>query len=1279
MQIPRRIRQKLVTFIILFLLPISTISTLNFRNSKAISIRELDTFKKNQDIIFQSFNQDVDSSFMEPKSKLSSFFSLSNKIDSKLIEISNNLPLSTEVKIIVYFQDHISKNNRIELLKTWFPKVKIGYNYDILPCTSIEVENQYLAHVIHNIENFRSIRFLSQDHRTNLASSRFQNLFSDNSKWNAPFSDENWWLDAIGMSNVNYTGKGIKLAIMDTGISVHPDFFEDGNPSQSRIFASKNFTYERAVSIEDYTYDCYGHGTHCAGIAGGNGITSNGKFRGVAPEVEFINAKISNSSGTIEESDVVAAIEWCMEIGVQIISMSFGLNIPEVWNVETLAIQKAVESGIVVVTSAGNSGPNFYTAGTPGTGLYSISVGATDINNHVASFSSVGPSFSNQIGPDICAPGVNIISTDSLDSILSLDYTYANPLINSKNKFGYIPLSGTSMACPMVAGAVAILLEAFPESTPESIRNALIKGSSVIERPSPEGYGAAQGAGLINVSKSLDYLGNIKKQADSVNNQVLLFPRQIPYAPFDLLRFPGDYQGMNFSIYSGSECHISIELPNLVGIEFNTPENEFSLDYHGIISFPLEIHIKNSAVAGNRLGTVNITDRISNRILDSVLINISIAIPKQKIYFESFHGLNDLYPSESPIYSQIQLYNMMYDLSHQNYSISYKMQNWTSGYFSSSDAEILSPRSLADIDLLILQTPILAYSEFERTTIVNFFNRGGSILFLGTKSNKMCIDSINSLFSALNSGISITEKNIFNFRDYSIGASVQPYVVSNLDQQHSIFSNIDSFKFLFGNSFETSGNAEALASIDGKCVVSCYDSTENGKGKIVAFGDYHTFGNSYYNDPTYYSNHSKLLLNLVDYLMPLDPIEISHDFERQNTTENYLNISINVFNNNINEFEDEFIPGESINTTIIYGNGTESPLSNQIEKIDNHFNLNLFLENEATSQEALRIVTKIAKNSEIFQDSFEFYYYPYQIQGYSNITDDNVEINRSIESTPALYVNSPSNNQLESYISIYSDSYLASNRLSELKGRVSIHDLSDFFYKIQINSSEITTGGEGYAYCFTQDNSSTQCIDFSPDRFLFSVQNYIPEIDFGKSLFSNVKFSTTQSGGSIYPISAKLGTPYSLTVFTEEKVSFEDSNEDLTVVASIVPILVYNGFINLLNPQEFPTLNFEYNSEDNSHRSVFSFPESLNYSRAGNIRDQSLQTDMNNYFTLLWITVRDSDGGSSSEFLLFYLYYDIPNLNNFLPIIIVLALLGVSIIIINYKSHIFKKNQTMKF
>ena len=402
--------------------------------------------------------------------------------------------------ILITFTSNISKLNRLEFISNYAPTAQILYNYDIIPSLSLRIAGIELKTLINHIKTLHQIQYISKIHQKKIENNNFPL-----NNWSYSFSLENWWINTIGADKVPFTGKGVKLAIMDTGITVHPDFFSNGDPKQPRIIKSRNFTYEDNILIDNYTYDDYGHGTHCAGIAAGSGTISNGKYRGVATDALLINAKISNSSGYIREDNVIAAIEWCMQEDVDIISMSFGGLSPEVWTPENMAIKEAVKQGIVVITAAGNNGPNFFSSGSPATSLHSISVGATDINNHSIYFSSIGPTSENHLIPDICAPGVYIISAESKNSLLGYKNRFKNNYIDSDKNFAYIPLSGTSMSCPMVAGAVALLLEAYPNSSPESIRNALIIGASAIERPSPEGYGVAQGAGLLNILGSLKY------------------------------------------------------------------------------------------------------------------------------------------------------------------------------------------------------------------------------------------------------------------------------------------------------------------------------------------------------------------------------------------------------------------------------------------------------------------------------------------------------------------------------------------------------------------------------------------------------------------------------------------------------------------------------------------------------------------------------------------------------------------------------------------------------
>ncbi len=137
---------------------------------------------------------------------------------------------------------------------------------------------------------------------------------------------------------------------MDTGISVHPDFFVNDNPQDSRIVLSQNFASDNGVIDPNYKYDDYGHGTHVAGIAGGDGYLSNGQYTGVAPGVELVDARIFNSSAESTDEWELSALEWCEMNHVNIISMSFGDGVNNVWNLENIAIDNAVNDGIIVVS-----------------------------------------------------------------------------------------------------------------------------------------------------------------------------------------------------------------------------------------------------------------------------------------------------------------------------------------------------------------------------------------------------------------------------------------------------------------------------------------------------------------------------------------------------------------------------------------------------------------------------------------------------------------------------------------------------------------------------------------------------------------------------------------------------------------------------------------------------------------------------------------------------------------------------------------------------------------
>ncbi len=234
-----------------------------------------------------------------------------------------------------------------------------------------------------------------------------------------------WGVDRIDAEIVhadNNKGTGVKVAIIDSGIDKdHPDI-------EANIKGGVNFvsTPPWRPADPDKWDDDNGHGTHCAGIVAA--VDNEEGVIGVAPEADLYGVKVLDRTGSGYVSDVIAGIEWSIAKGMQVISMSLGGGYSE--GMET-ACYNAYEAGIVVVASAGNSGPDDDTVGYPAKYDSVIAVSATDDTNTIASFSSRG------LEVELAAPGVDILST------------YPG---------GYAIGSGTSMACPHVVGTAALVI-----------------------------------------------------------------------------------------------------------------------------------------------------------------------------------------------------------------------------------------------------------------------------------------------------------------------------------------------------------------------------------------------------------------------------------------------------------------------------------------------------------------------------------------------------------------------------------------------------------------------------------------------------------------------------------------------------------------------------------------------------------------------------------------------------------------------------------------------------
>ncbi|KKL27887.1 hypothetical protein LCGC14_2380660, partial [marine sediment metagenome] len=394
------------------------------------------------------------------------------------------------------------------------------------------------------------------------------------------------------------------------------------------------------------------------------------------------------------------------------------------------------------------------------------------------------------------------------------------------------------------------------------------------------------GAGIINVSASLNYLNSLSVD---YNDTAKVFPDILPVKPYDLLHFPGDHQKFNLTVISGKSNIYDIEVPNNiqgVSIKFNNLTLSFSDS--GIEFRELEIKIMENAIPGPRDIQINLTETLGEEIYDVINITLDIRLPEHRVLMESFHGLNDWFPAIS--FYQMGFYDAMSDISDLNISIDYGMEYWTPEYNRDTDNSILTEERLSRYDIVILQAPILPYSPLEIRNMKNYFENGGSFLFLGTRYQDMVVENINHLFSQLGLDTQINEENIMNENWLGIGARISSQSVSELNNSE-IFQNVSKFLWSYGNSFTISGNATSIATIENKSIASIYDGSLQEKGRFLAFGDLHWIFDDF-RASTYSQDHFTLLKNSLDFLLPNDDVSIEMDLGLEQTSNSQINISI---------------------------------------------------------------------------------------------------------------------------------------------------------------------------------------------------------------------------------------------------------------------------------------------------------------------------------------------------------------------------------------------------
>lgn len=381
---------------------------------------------------------------------------INRKIDTELKKIMTLENINREVKCLIYVLGFNSNLKRIEE-----SGVKIEQKFPFINAVSARVP----VGLINKLSMQNYIEYISSQ-------SKVEALMHIARK-------------VLKVSESSYSGNEIGVAYIDTGIAPHPDF---------KLIKNRIIKFVDLINEKEYPYDDNGHGTFVAGVGSGNGVLSGGKYKGIATNSNIISIKALDKHGEANATKILEAMQWVydnhLDYNIKVVCMSFGSE-PLGYNDPIMKGAEALwKKGIVIVSAAGNSGPEYQTIKSPGISPRIITVGGMNDNRfddeykeeffEIANFSSRGPAF-NKFKPDIVAPSVDINSCS--------------------NKDGYTKLSGTSVATPMIAGLCALAFEKNKYLRPDQIKRALLACcNGITYNRNLEGYG------LPNLEKFLKYI-----------------------------------------------------------------------------------------------------------------------------------------------------------------------------------------------------------------------------------------------------------------------------------------------------------------------------------------------------------------------------------------------------------------------------------------------------------------------------------------------------------------------------------------------------------------------------------------------------------------------------------------------------------------------------------------------------------------------------------------------------------------------------------------------------
>ena len=434
-----------------------------------------------------------------------------------LISISVNSTTNTQTQS--YTESYIISSADYPLLKEKVKALNLvpSHQLAIINAVAVELNQEQLAQLQQTL-NFT----ITKNHKVELSGGRAWGK----RKWQ-PKATVPLYIEADSAHAMRNFGDNVTIGFLDTGLD-QLQGTSKGLGLSTDLYGRDKFwgTYDAINNeLSNYSNEENGHGTHVASVAGNADYDVYGNVYGVAPNAALVGIKAFDAEGKATYADVIRGIDWALqvkdEINLRVLNMSFsGPARSYYWEDPlNLAVMKAWQAGIVVVASAGNSGPTPMTIGVPGNVPYIITVGAMTDNytesdasdDKLATFSAAGPTFEGFVKPEIVAPGGHLSGLMAFDTQIAQEH----PEFHDGGR--YFEMSGTSQAAAVVSGVVALMLSQEPTLTPDEVKCRLMDTAHAAFDTNGElAYSVfQQGSGLVNAA------GALASTASACANQAL--------------------------------------------------------------------------------------------------------------------------------------------------------------------------------------------------------------------------------------------------------------------------------------------------------------------------------------------------------------------------------------------------------------------------------------------------------------------------------------------------------------------------------------------------------------------------------------------------------------------------------------------------------------------------------------------------------------------------------------------------------------------------------------